>query len=262
LTWFDRASPEPFDLAQDRLRRRTHYDVARHHSWEGVGKEIVFSHRETVAPLWSVLDGVRFRVAVMPQEAGEGYLVAAVLHPFVSHRPESLEALRLVDEEGKPLPTWVITANVQVESLFGPREEEMPALDLAACFVSRRVEADDSILFTISSTGSGHRLDRRAGRLALEHEPADRRQEEIIARQNRELADLIYNLVLDYWMRDAPVTDVILTAYARLSDPRGYPGIKIAMMPNGSTYYYFSDNDELAWRDALEEPNNIIPRCQ
>ena len=224
------AGPAPVDKVVERVlelwpsRAKNPRSTIRQEIHRHSGREIVFPDQETVAPLWSVLDGVRFRVAVMPREAEEGYLVAAVLHPFVPHRRELLEALRLVDEQGEPLPTRVITVNVQVESLFGPREEEMPALDLAAWFVSRRVEADDSILFTISSTRSGHRLDRRAGRLALEHEPADRRQEGVIARQNRELADLIYDLVLDYWMRDAPVTDVILTAYARLSDPRGYPG--------------------------------------
>jgi hypothetical protein len=214
--------PTPMDEAVDRVLelwpsraknpRPTVRQEIRYHS----GREVVFPDRETVAPIWSVLDGVRFRTEIIPQEVEEGWLPVAVLHPFVPLRRESLEALCFVDEERRPLPTQVVTVNVEVETPFGPREGEIPALDLAAWLASWKVEAGDSILFTI--------LDRRAGRLAMEHEPADRRQEDVIARQNQELADLIYDLVLNYWARDAAVTDVILTAYARLSDPRDYPG--------------------------------------
>lgn len=42
----------------------------------------------------------------------------------------------------------------------------------------------------------------------------------------------------------------------------GYGGITIVMMPNGSTYYYFSDNDEFSWYDAVSESNNIRSHCQ
>jgi hypothetical protein len=41
----------------------------------------------------------------------------------------------------------------------------------------------------------------------------------------------------------------------------GYGGITVAMMTNGSTYYYFSDNDEFNWYDAVHESNKLIPHC-
>lgn len=41
----------------------------------------------------------------------------------------------------------------------------------------------------------------------------------------------------------------------------GYGGITVAMMPNGSTYYYFSDNEEFAWYNAIHEANKLIPHC-
>lgn len=69
------AGPAPVDEVVERVLelwpswaknpRSTIRQEIRRHS----GREIVFPDRETVAPLWSVLDGVRFRVAVMPQEA-------------------------------------------------------------------------------------------------------------------------------------------------------------------------------------------------
>ncbi|MFM9670935.1 hypothetical protein [Streptomyces galilaeus] len=39
----------------------------------------------------------------------------------------------------------------------------------------------------------------------------------------------------------------------------GYGGITIAMMPNGSTYYYFSDNNEFSWSAAVAESNKLAP---
>lgn len=41
----------------------------------------------------------------------------------------------------------------------------------------------------------------------------------------------------------------------------GYGGITVAMLPNGATYYYFSDNDEFAWYTALHEANKLAPYC-
>jgi hypothetical protein len=42
----------------------------------------------------------------------------------------------------------------------------------------------------------------------------------------------------------------------------GYTGDVVAMMPNGSTYYYFSDNREFDWSAAVRESNHILPHCQ
>lgn len=38
----------------------------------------------------------------------------------------------------------------------------------------------------------------------------------------------------------------------------GYGGITVAMMPNGATYYYFSDNDEFDWFDVVREVHDHI----
>ena len=42
----------------------------------------------------------------------------------------------------------------------------------------------------------------------------------------------------------------------------GYSGIVIILMPNGSTYYYASDNREFNWLEAIRESNKIAPHCQ
>jgi CubicO group peptidase (beta-lactamase class C family) len=41
----------------------------------------------------------------------------------------------------------------------------------------------------------------------------------------------------------------------------GYSGNVVALMPNGTVYYYFSDNREFIWDAAVRESNKIIPHC-
>ncbi|MBN2549831.1 MAG: hypothetical protein JXB15_11775 [Anaerolineales bacterium] len=41
----------------------------------------------------------------------------------------------------------------------------------------------------------------------------------------------------------------------------GVSGNVVAMMPNGITYYYFSDNQEFTWEAALREADKIAPLC-
>ena len=41
----------------------------------------------------------------------------------------------------------------------------------------------------------------------------------------------------------------------------GYGGIRVVMLPNGPTYYYFGDNDEFSWFDAVNESNILKPMC-
>lgn len=42
---------------------------------------------------------------------------------------------------------------------------------------------------------------------------------------------------------------------------QGISGNVVALIPNGTTYYYFSDNQEFTWEAALQESNKIIPLC-
>ncbi len=41
----------------------------------------------------------------------------------------------------------------------------------------------------------------------------------------------------------------------------GYGGITVVMMPNGATYYYFSDNEEYSWSSSVVEANKLAPHC-
>ena len=43
---------------------------------------------------------------------------------------------------------------------------------------------------------------------------------------------------------------------------QGVSGNVVALMPNGTTYYYFSDNQQFTWDAAVRESNKLIPFCE
>jgi CubicO group peptidase (beta-lactamase class C family) len=43
---------------------------------------------------------------------------------------------------------------------------------------------------------------------------------------------------------------------------QGVSGNVVALFPNGTAYYYFSDNREFTWTAALREANKLIPMCE
>lgn len=41
----------------------------------------------------------------------------------------------------------------------------------------------------------------------------------------------------------------------------GYSGNIVALLPNGVTFYYFSDHRDFNWISAVQAANEIIPIC-
>jgi hypothetical protein len=41
----------------------------------------------------------------------------------------------------------------------------------------------------------------------------------------------------------------------------GYSGIVVLLMPNGTSYYYASDNRDFTWDDVIKEADKLIPHC-
>ncbi len=46
-----------------------------------------------------------------------------------------------------------------------------------------------------------------------------------------------------------------------ITEMQGVSGNVIALFPNGTVYYYFSDNQEFTWSDALREADRLTPIC-
>ncbi|MFQ6057870.1 MAG: hypothetical protein ACE5MB_03190 [Anaerolineae bacterium] len=190
--------------------------IRNHLRWEGVGKTLVFLDRQTIVPLHVAMRGVRFRIPLSRQEVKRGVLIIDPSFHYFLRREIPHQDVHLLDASGRLLPTRVVTLKQKVKTILEPFTRELPAFDLGDWFRAHRVRRNDSILVTVEDWG--------AGRFRLEHEPARRRRHQEIERKNQELADLIFEMLEaardEYVFAEAAVT----TAYARMSDPRGYPG--------------------------------------
>lgn len=190
--------------------------LRNHLRWQEVGKTLVFLDAQTILPLRIAMRGVRFRNPLSRPEVSQRVMF---VHPAFDYflRPGLDPAkVQLQDPQGRPLPVRVVSVQQQVETLFGKRTIEPAAFDLGDWFRANRIRRDDSILVTIE--------DWEAGCFSLEHEPANRRRTKEIEQKDRELAELLFAMLED--ARDERLYPhvVLLAAYARLSDPQGYPG--------------------------------------
>ncbi len=188
-----------------------------HLRWH-IGIDIVFRDRQTIVPLHLAMPGVRFRLRLTRSEIEHGVLLAQqALEPFL-RRQIALKDAQLVDAAGQPLPVRPVAVTLQTTEVFafGPSTLDVAALDLGDWFRAQQIQAGASLLVTIE--------DWEKGRFRLEHEPASQRRQAEIARQNQELANLLFDLLEADRRERLYVYQAIPTAYARLSDPRGYPG--------------------------------------
>lgn len=104
------------------------------------------------------------------------------------------------------------------KTVFGLQAYDRVAFDLGQWFKQRRVKRDDSLLVTVE--------DWEAREFRLAHEPAKvcRQRRAEIEKRNQELADLLFGMLETAHYEYIWANEAVLTAYARLSNPTGYPG--------------------------------------
>lgn len=223
-----------------------------------IGRSLVFSDPKTLMPLHIVMQGVRFRIPLSLQEVQKGLLCLDPAFIFFLRQEIPREQMTLLDEAGRTLPTRVVQVKQKGETPLGPVEYTIPALDLADWFREQRVQPGGSILVTIE--------DWQAGRFRLEYESAQERKKhrQEIERRNRELADVLYELLEKAHDERISCSEALGSAYLRLSDPRGYPGdhwLGVVeedprMRTNGIEIFYsdFFLPLERIFQDFLEKP--------
>jgi hypothetical protein len=179
-----------------------------------------FLDQNTVMPLRLALQGVRFRVTLDRQMVSSGAV------PLVPYFIPFLRHLRLLggspveptfeNEQGVEIPSRLMTLRVQQEIFGETTEGRVEAVQVKPWLSSLQARRGDSLLFTI--------LDWEAGRFQLTFEPERRRRKTDVARQNRALADLLYDLLEETRDERLLVSDGLRTAYARLASARDYAG--------------------------------------
>jgi hypothetical protein len=183
---------------------------------EQAGETLVFLDVQTILPLPIAMQGVRFRTTLARKEATRGVMIIRPAFDYFQRGELDPTMVRLLDQGGRSLPVRIVTLQTQIETPFGRQAVEEAAFELADWFQSQRVRRDDSILVTVE--------DWTAGYFRLEHEPAGRQRRQEMERQDRELADLLFDM-LEASGRESIYGHVAIpTAYARLSNSRSYPG--------------------------------------
>ena len=183
---------------------------------EHLGKTLVFLDRQTLVPLRMAMQGVRFRIPLTRQEATQGVLCIKPAFEYFRRREVTHQDMQLLDADGRPLAARVVTLKQQRTGPLGSFTREIPVFELGDWYRTHRIRRNDSILVTIEDWERGH--------FRLEHEPVKRRRPQDIERQNRELANLLFDMLEAARDERIYAHQAIPTAYACLSEPRGYPG--------------------------------------
>ena len=186
--------------------------LSRH--WD---KTWVYLDARTVIPLHVVLRGARFRIVLSRLDIKHGALLLEPDFRGYARLNALPESFTLLDAAGQPLPARPTTVNIKHNlPIFGKPTYDAPALDIGAWLKSVKARDGDSLLVTIE--------DWAAGRYRLEHEPAGKRRFDEVDRKNRELADLLFRALEEASSQGVYGSEAVPKAYARMADPRGYPG--------------------------------------
>ena len=214
--------PAPIKVVVDRVaqrrpsqakdpRKAIRTDLMMNHT----GRDCVLIDAKTILPTRLALQGVRFRIRLDRREVQRGLLFT---WPGFSHfLREPYERASFVDTDDASLPTRLVKIPVKISDfLLGNTSIEVSAFDLGDWFTVNRIRRNDDVLVTI--------LDWETARFRLEHEPAQRRRKDLIARQNRALAEVLYDLMEATHDERLYLYVGVPTAYARLPSARDYPG--------------------------------------
>jgi hypothetical protein len=180
------------------------------------GKTLVFVDAQTILPLPIAMRGVRFRIPLDRREVNRGMLIIQPAFTIFLRRELEPEAVHLLDHQGRSLPVRVITVREQIDTPFGKQPTQYAAFNLGDWFRTQRIRRNDCLLVTVE--------DWTVECFRLEPEPAKRRRKTEIEHQDRELADLLFDMLENTRYETIATHVAVPTAYARLSDPHGYPG--------------------------------------
>ncbi len=191
-------------------RHVTHTELNHHE-----GRLFVFLDAQTILPMRLAFTGVRFRIRLDPQETKHGVLIIQTAFDYFLAQPPAQASF--VDSLNQPLPTRLVKLAVKTEEeLFGLTEVKVEAFDLKDWFRANKIRKGDDVLVII--------LDWESAHFRLEHEPARQRRADMIAQQNRALADILYDLMEETYDESIRLRVAIPTAYARMPTAHDYPG--------------------------------------
>lgn len=170
----------------------------------------------TLLPMRLCMNGVRFRITLSQVEV-EHSLFYGYPALYAFHRDGvPWEAMQFVDAGREALPFQLVTLEERYQTPFGEQLSKSTGFQSKAWFERVGFRPGDSLLATV--------IDWETGRFQIEHEPASQRRSDEIARKNQELADLLYDILEAASEESIIALAAVPTAYARMTEPDGYPG--------------------------------------
>ena len=220
------------------IRTQLRYDAPRL-GW-------VFLGAGELAPLRTVLVGLRFRLIPSTEELASGGIIRSTMRPFIPVAPADVQ---FEDADGQTVAARQFSLQVG-NGPFGPLVA--PAYDLSGWFASSAFASGDSVLVTIRQFAPL--------RLQIAHEPASAFRADDVISQEHELIDGLVAAAAK--VQHGPIFSEmgVLPIYARAPWRTGYPGRPWQMLIAQDRRLRLLDDEMLA--DArYRSPLDIIARA-
>lgn len=190
-------------------------------SLDVVGVELVYLDPKTIVPLRLAMPGICFRVPLDADDVKSGLLpVQPGFIPFLTDRfirMNAKDGVEVRDENDQIISTGPVTRSLQRKTpLLNYVPQEGAALDLRNWLQAHHARAKDSVQVTI--------LKWHPTCLRFEFEPQSAYRRDVIAAQDRALADCIQGLLDESYDERIYTNPTLLTAYARMPGAHDYPG--------------------------------------
>lgn len=205
--------PTPVADVLKKIKSRKTGNPSTIHSYlrEEEGCTLIYLDQKNIIQMHEALQGLRFRINLC-EENKLDFCLKEVFYPFLPFEPCQFQ---FVDSQGKTLPTSTIKIKQKIPS---HRERmELEGFSISTWFPQEHIQGGDSILVAIEQYTPQPVF-------RLEYEPAAQCQKDEICKKNKELADVLFDMLENEFREDMLVHKSIVTAYCRLKEPRGYPG--------------------------------------
>ncbi len=171
-----------------------------------------------VAPTGMVMQGVRFRVRVTPEEAEKGCIEALPSFQFFWKRELLSKQIDFRDVQGEPITSTVQIGSRQERGPWGEYTATTTKFQMAEWFRREGVRANDSVIVTVEDWDTGQ------FRLETEIEDTTLRHQTEIEVADRRLIDWVYNRLDNSGSEMILLEPTILAAYAQNCVYPAYPG--------------------------------------
>lgn len=199
--------PTKAKTAMSSFRNCLHYDEQ--------GVNLVYLNKDTILPMRIAMRGVRFRVPIDRHVEKENVIPFLFFNYFID-RYGNPKNIRFVDSTGNPIAYKIKSVKNIREPNSLWRRDFVDAFEFTEWFNKTKPQRGDSLLVTVRNWESREFL--------MEHESKRKRRTEEIQRFNQEFSNTLFNILEESRDGDIFLHQVIPDVFARLSNPRGYPG--------------------------------------